>query len=703
MQFNLSQSSRARWCAIALLMGLWGGACSDPDIIDAPTTDATTDVRQGCQANSDCEHQNEPGSCTEWICDQESGQCQGQSAAYGTPCGDPNDCVLGICINGECNTESLFNCDDGNPCTDDVCGDDGQCQSTPNQGSCIPDHPCSSVGQCQNGACFLSEYTCPSCTQDSDCTPLTEGDKCIGTFVCNATTQQCERTAGSQTICTADSPCMSAACDPNTGLCVELPRPDGWVCHDGDICTLEDRCVNGVCTSNAGLICPSQESTCLSTTCNPTSGCTQSNLSQVPCDDGSGCTGNDTCQDGLCVGDLGDVCECASDGDCQPFEDDNQCNGRLRCEEGGCQIDPTSIVQCAQPAAGCQVAHCVPSTGECTLKNTTDITCSDGNLCTQDDTCVDGGCKGTPYACNDNNTCTVDSCLPAEGCVYQLLDECGPNCNVAAGKQCSPGDTQDCGTGGSQECTTNCQWGLCAFQGTCTAGHTQSCGNCGAQTCGNDNEWGTCLNQGACAAGQTQSCENGGTQSCTVGCDWGPCQGGGACENGASQVCGFCGTQTCTADNQWGACQNQGVCELGETQPCGNGGLQTCSASCQWGSCQGEGVCAAGATKPCGNCGTQTCNANNQWAACQNQGACSPGQSQGCGTAFCDVCSERSCTSQCEWATECVLSGQNKCEWKEGTNWQYCGGGTVKWQFCLKPEQLGTDYCGWAPCQPKPE
>lgn len=45
--------------------------------------------------------------------------------------------------------------------------------------------------------------------------------------------------------------------------------------------------------------------------------------------------------------------------------------------------------------------------------------CSDGNLCTQTDTCQSGTCTaGTALTCNDGDSCTTDSCNAQTGCVF---------------------------------------------------------------------------------------------------------------------------------------------------------------------------------------------------------------------------------------------------------------------------------------------
>ena len=50
------------------------------------------------------------------------------------------------------------------------------------------------------------------------------------------------------------------------------------------------------------------------------------------------------------------------------------------------------------------------------------IACTDDNPCTQNDVCVDGSCKGTPYSCHDDRPCTNDECDGVGGCHFVVTD-----------------------------------------------------------------------------------------------------------------------------------------------------------------------------------------------------------------------------------------------------------------------------------------
>jgi len=67
----------------------------------------------------------------------------------------------------------------------------------------------------------------------------------------------------------------------------------------------------------------------------------------------------------------------------------------------------------------CTQDYCDPLCIQCRHTNLSSGTpCDDGNLCTENDQCVDGNCQGTLKDCDDGNPCTDDSCDPDIGCIY---------------------------------------------------------------------------------------------------------------------------------------------------------------------------------------------------------------------------------------------------------------------------------------------
>src|SRR5581483_9783545 len=174
----------------------------------------------------------------------------------GTPC-TPQD----VCEGGPCVTPAPLTCDDGNPCTDDVCDPVLGCVSTPNTSDCDDGDPCTANDVCTDGTCVGSGDACD------------DGDSC-----------------------TEDT------CDPVAG-CSHAPL-DGDPCDDGDACTADDTCVAGVCTGGDAVDCDDGNS-CTRDFCVPSFGCRHIVDDEV-CEPGDLCTDAD-CDDGdPCTADVCD-------------------------------------------------------------------------------------------------------------------------------------------------------------------------------------------------------------------------------------------------------------------------------------------------------------------------------------------------------------------------------------------------------------
>src|SRR5206468_1765047 len=119
-------------------------------------------------------------------------------------------------------------------------------------------------------------------------------------------------------------------------------------------------------------------------TCDSATGCIHTPNSNL-CDDGSACTVNDTCSNGVCRGTLAVVCQ----------DDGNPCTDD-RCDS---------------------------ATGQCVHPNNF-ASCDDGNPCTIGDFCSNGACRpGSPKYCDDLNVCTQDVCDVLTGsCTHPAID-----------------------------------------------------------------------------------------------------------------------------------------------------------------------------------------------------------------------------------------------------------------------------------------
>ncbi|MBI5610437.1 MAG: SMP-30/gluconolactonase/LRE family protein, partial [Deltaproteobacteria bacterium] len=75
------------------------------------------------------------------------------------------------------------------------------------------------------------------------------------------------------------------------------------------------------------------------------------------------------------------------------------------------------------PAQTCQVCNGAASQSKWSTKGDTSP-CADGNLCTSNDTCGSGQCKGVT-ACDDGDACTADACDSASGaCSHTAIGNC---------------------------------------------------------------------------------------------------------------------------------------------------------------------------------------------------------------------------------------------------------------------------------------
>lgn len=326
------------------------GSCDDNDVCTDDLCDydkcqysfnfAPCDDGNPCTGNDKCH----AGVCSGAVLPQaelvETGcVCHDDSSCRTLDDGDPCNGTL------YCSTEgrnamcavvpgSLPDCDDGNPCSLDLCEPYVGCISTPDDSlSCSNSDPCDGEETCDNGECLDgSDLVCDDddpCTSDS-CVPVAgcvhepDGGFCEDGLDC--TTHSCDNGACQTTIlpgfCVIDKMCMEPACQNPVNpcqACIPEESQDSWTylaegeaCAPGKVC-YEDKC----CTPN-----------CDSLLCGP-DGC---GGSCGLCQDGWSCQAGG-CVEGPCVPDcLGK--ECGADG-CQG--NCGNCPTPLVCDEGVCK------------------------------------------------------------------------------------------------------------------------------------------------------------------------------------------------------------------------------------------------------------------------------------------------------------------------------------------------------------------------------
>ena len=219
-----------------------------------------------CGTNGVCSGQ---GSCALYgngtVCNP--GSCQGSVLTQPDLC-DGNgvcvtsgtvDCSPANCAGNACDTSCLLDVD----CTPTTYCDSGTCVTKKAPGeAALGGNECltgfEADGVCCTSACAAGP--CDACSlaaggiKDGDCTPLTgavcdDGDACTLVDECNAGVCQ----GSNPVVCSPMDECHDAGvCDPLTGACSPVPKPNGSACDDGNPCTT-DACQTGTCTGVSKL------------------------------------------------------------------------------------------------------------------------------------------------------------------------------------------------------------------------------------------------------------------------------------------------------------------------------------------------------------------------------------------------------------------------------------------------------------------
>lgn len=367
------------------------------------------------------------------------------SDTAGTPENFKNRLVAGARTGGGTNyigvpvTSAAFAPD--TPCAGVICTPNAQCQTAsscdvrtgqcvgtnrPNGAACSDGNACTTVDSCQSGACVgAGPVVCVAadqCHVAGTCDPSSgvcgnpsaaNGTACSDGNACT-TLDSCQSGAcvgTSPVVCAASDQChVAGTCDPSSGLCSNPSAANGTACSDGNLCTTVDSCIGGACVGASPVVCIAADPCHVAGTCNSANGqCSNPAAANgTACTDGNACTQSDSCQGGACVGTNPLVCtasdQCHLAGTCNP--------------ESG---------QCSDPIAANGTA------------------CSDGNGCTQSDSCVSGVCTGaSPVSCTGTNQCFTASCEPATGLCEQTHVAgacCGDGvCDASESGETCPGD-----------------------------------------------------------------------------------------------------------------------------------------------------------------------------------------------------------------------------------------------------------------------
>ncbi len=236
----------------------------------APGSEACDGVDNDCDGKTDENACDDNNQCTVDACKAAKKECvnaqvDGPCDADGNACTQADKCTDGVCLPGKAKS-----CDDGNPCTLDLCDKvTGKCAKADDDGKA-----CDADGNI--------------CTQGDSC----KAGKCV---------------AGKAKNCDAGKPCVKASCDPVKGSCVFANQNKGEACDDGNPCTQSD-----TCDGTGGCAGPATDcddgNICTTDTCDPAKGCASASdpNKAVQCYDGpKGTEGIGACKAGkrLCMAD----------------------------------------------------------------------------------------------------------------------------------------------------------------------------------------------------------------------------------------------------------------------------------------------------------------------------------------------------------------------------------------------------------------
>lgn len=156
---------------------------------------------------------------------------------------------------------------------------------------CVAQDACHVAGVCDQQTGFCSN---PNAQNGITCD---DGNLCSGSSSCS--NGFC--TGNDWVNCTAQDNCHSPGqCNPNTGACSVVTKPDNTYCDYPDHCVAA-YCITGVCTPKASMQCTPVDQCHMAGQC--ASGlCENLPLNGTSCDDSDKCTTGDYCNQGVCTG-----------------------------------------------------------------------------------------------------------------------------------------------------------------------------------------------------------------------------------------------------------------------------------------------------------------------------------------------------------------------------------------------------------------
>jgi len=481
-----------------------------------------------CAEDADCKALEGAASCSETTANgclgvKTVGRCSEASICVGVQVPSSEGCVGQTCRGAQCLSAGVLDgvhlcdasgacvetadlpCDDGDPCTFDICNASG-CRATPHSGTSAAACYTFAPETAGVGACHDGHVTCQN-GGETGC-----GDE-VGpaTEVCNGVDDDCDGRTDEDT----ERACFPFLCDGQAGCLI--------ACGGNADCAAGNFCSDKVCagTGQNGAICAAdsacQSGHCGGGVCCEAGLCCRANLDCASLDDvicdaasSSGCAG--TRLSGVCG--AGAMCETATRADASAC-DGEQC---LASECSGDKLLPAATCagsQCVRPAPlgcspyACEAVECLDEClrdGECRHgASCNDGVCNDlpdGAACTSNEQCGSSHC-GNGFCCHGEGLCCggddaackaldgASTCKDAGECEgVKVVGQCRDDFRCAA--ETVPSDAACAGqTCGDSECV-NLDGGVlvkegirrnqCDASGTCVSA-VHDCRDAGAGSC----------------------------------------------------------------------------------------------------------------------------------------------------------------------------------------------------------------------------
>lgn len=404
-------------------------ACASRDACDGVTTSCTRDASGNISCNRPITSCDDGSICTKDSCNINTGACEHsfiKSDACLETCESDNDCIkwaVASNLDKQCQTARCDKVKKSCIVVDEI--DQSKCPNP--RKTC---KLCTPRNACETAKCFYDKNGMPACKRTSR--SCNDGNICTKDS-CNLTTGKCEHVFEKSSVCTyckenldckawgvslkLDSICKEAVCDTLRNFCI--------VKDQNKVCT-PPPCTNCVAANKCETVACSFDST----------GKPHCARRKMICNDNDDCT-NDTCDaaTGKCVYTpvTSQTCtKCQFDVDCKSWGENLKlasvcreayCNAKGKCRsrisENQAKCKNTLICDKCLPVTRCDQASCVvgeSGVATCVHKQ---ISCDDGNSCTQDycDTTT-GSCVHNPIK---SAVCT--GCKTDTDCAQYALDQ----------------------------------------------------------------------------------------------------------------------------------------------------------------------------------------------------------------------------------------------------------------------------------------